>query len=341
MTAASRRLERIFGSLAAAGYPVGLQRSLLPSWITDEVLSDDSASSEIAAILAKRLGLRPSPLFSPTPHVETLRRRDTKYKRSIPNRSKNLVAATSVAVAVAESVAAACTTVFTPLPSSAAELRQWLLSSFPGNWLSLRNLLLACWSSGVPVVYLAELGDGVSKMDGMVVEAMGRPVVVLSKASGLWAWQLFILAHEVGHIALGHVETDEILIDEEIGSSSYAMEDGDLDERAADAFAIELLNGRPDATYQISESQVNASTLAEAAFQYGKAHQVDPGHIVLNYAHKSKAWGLGVAAANILQGTQPPAADVINEAMWRYIDAEALPDDTVEFLRQATGSRTE
>lgn len=338
MTAPSNRLNTIFGSLEAAGYPRDLQRLLLPDWVTPEVLSDDATSAEVATILAKRLGLRPTSLFSQTPHIETLRSRNTKYKRSIPNKSKNLTAATAVAVSVAETIASVCRVPFSPFPTNAQSFRHAVLTDFPGNWLGLRNLLMYCWAHGVPVVYLAEIGQGIAKMDGMVIQTDGRPVIVLSKNADLWAWQLFVLAHEMAHIALGHVEPDEILIDEELGKESYAMEDPDVDERAADAFAIEVLNGRPDATYRVSDEQANAPTLAKAAFDHGKPQQIDPGHIVLNYAHHSGNWPVGVAAAKILQGNNPAAGVVINEAMWRELDPEAFSDDTLEFLRRATGS---
>lgn len=332
------RINTIFNSLEHAGYPRSLQRTLLPEWITTDVLADDSAAPEIATILAKRLGLRAGLLSGTKPKVETLRRRDTKYKRSIPNRSKNLTAATSIAVAVAEAVATACRVNFKTLANDALGLRKEILETIGGNWLGLRNLLMICWEHGVPVIYLAELGDGIPKMDGMVVHTNNRPVIILSKASQLWAWQLFVLAHEVGHVALGHVSPDEILVDEDLGADSYALEDSDVDERAADIFAIELLNGRRDATYIASESKVNGQNLAEAAFQHGKANQIDPGHIALNFAHSSRNWAVGVAAAKILQGENPSAAAIINQAMWGGIDTDLLSPDTVEFLEKTTGS---
>jgi Zn-dependent peptidase ImmA (M78 family) len=126
-------------------------------------------------------------------------------------------------------------------------------------------------------------------MDGMVVQTNDRPVIVLSKTADLWAWQLFVLAHEVAHVALGHVESDEILIDEELGKESYAMEDPDTDERAADAFAIAVLNGRPDATYRVSSERVNAPTLAKAAFEHGKPQKIDPSYCS-ELAHRSGNW---------------------------------------------------
>lgn len=336
-----RRIDRIFKSLESAGFPRSLQNTLLPEWVTAEVLSDEAASSEIATILAKRLGLRASQLFGASPQIESLRRRDTKYKRSIPNKSKNLTAATTIAVSVAEAVAAACRVEFKSFSSDPTKLRSETLTSIGGNWLGLRNLLMNCWAHGVPVVYLSELGEGVPKMDGMVISTDDRPVIVLSKVSPLWAWQLFILAHEVAHVALGHVAADEILVDEELGAESYALEDPDIDERAADRFAIELLNGRSDATYSVSDVRSNSVELANAAFNYGKVHQIDPGHIALNFAHTSGNWRVGIAAAKELQAQNPPAQTVINQAMWGGIDIDALPPDTVEFLGRATGSAKE
>lgn len=338
MSAPDRQIDTIFGSLESAGFSRSLQNILLPEWVTPEVLSDNSAAPEIALFLAKRLGLRASLLFAANPRVESLRRHDIKYKRSIPKKPKNLTAATSIAVSVGESVASACRVKFSPFAGSADAFRKEVLASFPGKWLGLRNLLMTCWSHGVPVVYLAELGQGVAKMDGMVVYTGDRPVIILSKSSPLWAWQLFILAHEIAHIALGHIVPGAILVDEELSEDSYISKDNDLDERAADMFAIELLNGRPNATYSLSETRANVMELADTAYKFGKEKQIDPGHIVLNFANQSGKWDIGIAAAKLLHGNNQPASDVISEAMWGGIDIEALPTDTIEFLARVTGS---
>ena len=340
MTVSERQIDLIFEALESAGFPRSLQNRLLPEWVTPEVLSDAATSSEIAAILAKRLGLRVSPLLTARPSIESLRRSDVKYKRSIPNKSKNLKVAQSIAVSVAESIASACRVDYKPLEGSANDLRAEVLDS-SGYWVGLRNLLMACWAHGVPVVYLAELGQGVTKMDGMVVHTGDRPVIILSKASPLWAWQLFILAHEVAHLVLRHVAPGEILIDYELSEDSYALKDDDLEECAADKFAIELLNGRQDATYSLSDNRANFRELADAAYQFGKAHQIDPGHIVLNFANRFDKWSVGIAAAKVLQDKNPPASVVIGEAMWGGINPEALPLDTVEFLGKVTGSYIE
>lgn len=337
MSAPDRQIDMIFGSLESAGFSRSLQNILLPEWVTPEVLSDDSTAPEIALILAQRLGLRSSLLFAENPRVESLRRHDIKYKRSIPKKPKNLTAATSIAVSVAECVASACRVKFSPFAGSADDFRQEVLAYFPGKWLGLRNLLMTCWSHGVPVVYLAEIGQGVAKMDGMVVYTGDRPVIILSKVSPLWAWQLFILAHEIAHIVLGHIVPGAILVDEEMSEDSYISKDNDLDERAADMFAIELLKGRVNVTYTLAD-RANFRDLAKTAYEFGVANQIDPGHIVLNFANQSGKWGMGIEAAKVLQGKNPPASEVITEAMWGGIDLEAIPMDTIEFLARVTGS---
>jgi hypothetical protein len=329
-------IDLIFGALESAGYPRDFQHSLLPEWVTSEVLQDENATLEVAAILAKRLGLRVAPLFSDNPSLEDLRRRDKKYKRSIPNRSKNLSAATSLAMFVAESIAFSTPFKYQPFPSDPLELRADILGTEGGNWLGLRNLLQACWRHGVPVVYLDHVGDSLPKMDGMVTTVDGRPVIILSKRSTSWAWQSFIIAHEIGHCALGHIGPDEILIDESLGEQSYALDDPDEDEQAADRFAIALLNGRENATYAVGTSKLSARALVDAAIAYGKANQVDPGHVVLNFAKHNNAWALGMAAINILQEKFDPAGKVVNDLLWRCIRDDVLPNDTIALLRRVS-----
>lgn len=333
------RIQRIFGALESAGYPIRFQRSLLPEWVTPGVLEDEAVSTEVAAILAKRLGLRTSGLFSENPSVESLHHFDTKYKRSVSAKSKDLTAATSIAVSVAEMVSFACRIRHKEFPVTAAELRADILKQQPGKYLGLRNLLMATWSRGVPVVFLAELGPDIQKMDGMVIHTDTRPVILLSKKSPFWAWQLFILAHEVAHCALGHVAPDEILVDEELGADSYALADIDEDEQAADYFALELLNGRPDAEYSLGNQTVNPAELADAAYQAGLKMQVDPGHIILNLANKSGDWKLGMAALTRFENGREPALDVVSQAMWMNLDVDQLPGESIEYLERVTASK--
>lgn len=333
----SEKIDRIFGTLESAGYPRALQRQLLPDWVTNEVLSDAAASTEIATILAQRFGLKTSSLFSASPSIESLKTFKTRYKRSIPAQSKNLSPITSIASSVAEIVSFAYDAPYRPLDMDASQLREYIFNVHKGKWIGLKNLLLTCWDHGIPVVHLTNLDYNLSKMDAMVVFANGRPNIILTKNSQSWAWQLFILAHELAHCALGHVHPGEILIDEQLGKEAYALTDTDEEEQAADHFAIALLNGREKATYTASDSSINAIELSIAALEHGTRNKIDPGHIVLNYGNHNDAWAIANAAVNHLERDIVPANVIINRLLPDHLDLSRLPTDSVDFLNQLIG----
>jgi len=64
-------------------------------------------------------------------------------------------------------------------------------------------------------------------------------VIVLRRKAKYAAGLLFILAHELGHLALCHIPDDGLLLDEHVDEASQ-----DDEEKQANAFALELLTGR-------------------------------------------------------------------------------------------------
>lgn len=328
----SDKIDRIFSTLESAGYPRTLQRQLLPEWVTNEVLSDAAASTEIGTILAQRFGLKTSSLFSSSPSIESLKTFKTRYKRSVPAKSKNLSPITSIASSVAELVSFAYDKPYRPLDTNTSRLRESIFQAHKGHWIGLKNLLLTCWDHGIPVIHLSNLDNNLSKMDALVVFANGRPNIILTKNSESWAWQLFIIAHELAHCALGHVHPDEILIDEQLGKEAYALTDADEEEQAADRFAISLLNGREQATYTTSNPNINAIELSMAALEHGKRTKVDPGHIVLNYGNHNNAWAIANTAIRHLESGIAPASKIINGLLAYHLDLTRLPTDSVEYL---------
>src|SRR5262249_3747340 len=136
-----------------------------------------------------------------------------------------------------------------------------------------------CWSLGIPVIHLSSFPNA-KRPDGLCASVKGRPVIVLCKKVMRSAWLLFILAHELGHVALGHIEDDGVLIDESMSDNVKDKEEDD-----ANAFAIELLTGNADERFSSSGRWPNATQLAEVALETGTRLRIDPGHIVLNYAH--------------------------------------------------------
>lgn len=70
-----------------------------------------------------------------------------------------------------------------------------------------------------------------------------------------------------------------MLIDEKINEDDVE----NPQEIEANAYAIELLNGRPDAAFH-SNGWISAEVLASEALRIGRHNKVDPGHVALNYA---------------------------------------------------------
>ena len=80
------------------------------------------------------------------------------------------------------------------------------------------SLLSWCWHHDSIVVPLTRLPKSVAKMDGLVANIDGRPVIVISKKQKQPAWLAFILAHELGHIQLGHTQNVTAVMDDDFES---------------------------------------------------------------------------------------------------------------------------
>jgi transcriptional regulator with XRE-family HTH domain/Zn-dependent peptidase ImmA (M78 family) len=99
--------------------------------------------------------------------------------------------------------------------------------------VTLASLLLWMWRRGIPVVPLL----GRRGFSAAVWSVDGLPVVVLKEARDLAVYWLFDLAHELGHIVLGHV-VDSALVDVD---SPMPHSSADGEEDAASRFALDLL----------------------------------------------------------------------------------------------------
>jgi hypothetical protein len=116
-------------------------------------------------------------------------------------------------------------------PSNPAQIRAEAVDN--SGRVTLPSLLTWMWNRGIPVVPL--LGRGGFSAAVWCLEE--EPIVVMKEARDLAVYWLFDLAHELGHISLGHV-TEEAVVDieaPEIHSSD------DSEESAASSFALDLL----------------------------------------------------------------------------------------------------
>ncbi len=326
-------VDSLLKSLDMIGLPEKFVRSLLPPWWDDSAASTDSGFAELELILSRQFGLDIKALLENKTADFSLPK-TIKYKRSVLYDTGQLAASTSIALSCAR-IAAAAITIPQQRISDPNSLREYILSGLRGKWVSLKGVVMACWAHGIPVIYVEEFPENCKKMDGMVVGVRDRSVIVLSKQTRFSAWFLFILAHELGHISLGHVEQGEILVDAEMGEMSLSLMDADEDERAADEFAMALLGGDfvlPDNFLKANDP----SQLAELAMGIGKAHQIDPGHLLLRQAYESGDWQLLITALKRLQG-EIDGTDIIREGMIKYLNIHAIPEDNYRYLLRMAG----
>lgn len=130
---------------------------------------------------------------------------------------------------------------------------------------------------------------------------------------------LFDLAHELGHITLKHVTAERSVIDQVIDSEA----NDDNEESAANRFALELLTGDPGCKIVPNGHGLNANGLANAAIISAQRHQIDPTHIILNYAHtqdkqlNQKRWPVANLAIKLICKDTPTDQELCDTLCWK------------------------
>lgn len=266
-----------------------IEKIAFPSWWKSELRDDSNSVSQLLYSLVNRkfltvefsqevgeslLGFPPA--FAP------------KFKLQKSQENPRLFS--FLAQTVANTVLETIEQPYLPISCDASIIRQAILQR--KSCVNLESLLDFCWQSGIAVIHFDKKPDGHVKADGLVVMTNSRPVVVIGSAWKYSAWLLFILAHELGHIAHGHLQ-EGILADE-------SFKDGvnDEEEEAANQFAAQLLLGNFSPQWP---NNLNQKTLLTKARRLSEEHNLDPGALILNYARQTGNWGCAVGALKHLQ----------------------------------------
>ena len=156
-----------------------------------------------------------------------------------------------------------------PVRKSASELRAESLAG--SERITLDGLLGLCWKVNVPVAHLA---DAPSPMPHAIATNVdGRCAIVLLRNKKHSGWILFDLAHELGHIMLGHVAEGESHSDGE------EMDPTDAQEAEANEFAMVLLTGQPIPLGY--DQAVPADKLVRVAKEAASELRVDPQWLIV------------------------------------------------------------
>ena len=317
-------MRGLFSKLDMAGIPPSFAKKMLPAWWEDEVASDPAGLQQAQLYLARAFNIELKSLVEDGA-LPRFRASLRKYKLS-RNVSEDTV---SVSANYVTGISRIALQAFpaeqkTP-PTSPAKLRKSILEKHA--CVSLPALLEWCASAGIPVMHVEKVPG--KKMTGLVVRDGGRYAIALSK-KGHPAYLLFHLAHEIGHIAKGHLVADGFVADEKIGNAST-----DQDEKEADAYGVCLLNGS-EVRYRAGGVIPNGRALWKAAVAKGKETGVDAGHIIANYGHNQDRYAMAnIALAELGEPSQ--GGSVINAAFFASLDRALISDDQLDLLKVATG----
>jgi transcriptional regulator with XRE-family HTH domain/Zn-dependent peptidase ImmA (M78 family) len=206
------------------------------------------------------------------------------------------------------------------VPREPQALREAVVGDEPE--ITLEQLVRWCWETGIVVVPM-EAAGGFSAGAWLIGS---QPVVVLKETPDFKAYWLFALAHELGHLARGHVTPDGLVdVDHTWTGESDEQED------EANAYALDLL--APDHSDMLEEIRRRAQGPdANVRFKFkavdaAKAHSYNVPLVLLiaafglpDVARPRDRWG----SANNEAKREGSARAVVAKAFARNIDLDAL-----------------
>ncbi len=325
MTVANPHMTRLYSKLKTVGYTRSYIQSLLPDWWDDQIAATPAGFQQASLILGQTFGVRAESLWSENAEPALNLPQGIRFKHRENIAADDL----GIACAVARVLASIVLKAFPEQPrpefyTDASELRKQLLNGKP--WIGFADVLAHCLKLGIPIIHLQHLPKPAKKMEGLAFEHQGRPVIVLTQKKPQ-GYMLFDLAHELGHITLGHVTAERTVIDQKIDADAE-----DEDERAANRFALELLTGDPECKIVPTGRNLNANELASAGLHYGEKNQIDPLHIVLNYGHSKQHWAVASAAIKLIAKDTPSDQDILRTTLLQALALDSLNEDDYALL---------
>jgi hypothetical protein len=327
----------LYKTVSALGLTRAQVRSLLPAWWEPEIEQSPDGAGELAMHLSRRVSLDFKAL---TQGTLTAKGAVTQvaFKHRADSNPDSLAASSFIASSLSQAVLAAMTATYEPFPSNVAELRGLALNSTK-EIFGFDALLDLCWDRGIPVVPLPNLPVGIKKMDGAALMVGDRPAIVIARKKSSRAWLSFILAHEIGHIALRHLKPSSSIIDVSLQeTSTYAVESSaDRQEAEADAFALNMMGGSEVgaeiAQWTASSTPVEIAVLAREA---SAKLRIEAGHLVLRHAFRTRRWAESVTALGFLSEDFDPQS-ALTLQLKRRLDMQRIAPDLQDLVTRITG----
>lgn len=319
-------MKDLYDRLKDVGFDAQFVRDrVLPEWWEDPCAEEPANRSMAEMAISRMLGFPLAQLHDRQATLALPAISSPRLKRNRGIDARDLLPS----ILLAERTAQATLPELAPPPpfcgrSSAVEIRRAILSNH--RCVDLKSLLDFAWKVGIVVLHLVALPKS-RKFSGMAMFCDTTPVVVLALGSDSPPWLTFHLAHELGHIFLGHVSEGS----QPLADSNIDQLDQDDDEKAADAFAFTLLTGVPSIHFK-QVYGLTANKLATAAQAFANKRQIDAGTVALTYGRNANRMAVAQAALKILgldQGARRLIADALQRHLRRVND---LPETAERFL---------
>ena len=329
-TGSERDLKR---RLKAIGLSEGAIAAAWPQWWSGDADASPSARLELHFSVARKLGIDPRSLLDAEGTPRFIWRDEARFKHLSGESDAERAAISSFGRALGALLVAGTTQLIDPANADAASLRGLILQNQP--FVRLNDLLSICWSTGIPVVHLRVFPRPQKRMAAMAVRVAGRGAILLAKDASYPAHIAFYLAHELGHLLLGHLDRESAIVDLE---STHVRSTGDQEEDEADRFALELLTGMPDPNVVPMNATYNAPSLAKAVLDAGPKLRVEPGTLALCFGFATQNWPVVNAAMRFIYEHAKPVWKEVNALALRELDFTRIPEDAHSFIGSVLGA---
>ena len=315
---------------------VGLSEAVInaawPDWWSEEAESSSSARAELRYSLARKLGLDPQSLLEDDDSPQFIWKEAARFKHLSGETEFEKSALTSFGRAFAKALlhARRSSEVFERM--TALELRKTILRRQP--YVRFVDLIALCWSLGIPTAHLRVFPLPQKRMAAMSVQVSDGAAILLGRDANYPPQISFFLAHELAHIFLGHLKENEVLVDLEREEDG---EEKDVEEKEADAFALELLTGDPEPRVISTMPNAGAGSLARAVLEAAPDVRIEPGTLALCFGFSTGEWPTAYGALPYIYETSKPVWKEVNRIAFDQLSLDALPQDLSLYVQRVLG----
>jgi len=304
-----------------------------PEWWSDSADSSPSARLDLRFSLARKLGLDARSLVDEEGVPRFIWRDEARFKNLSGESDSERAAIASFGRAFGSIIISAAAIGQGVLPADAITIRSSILRSRP--FVGLLDLMVLCWTAGIPVVHLRIFPLTRKRMVAMSVRVGDRTAILLGKDSLYPAQIAFYLAHEIAHIASGHLSKETAIVDLE--SDQLGIGGADEEENEADRFALQLLTGHSSPHVLPAFGAYNAPGLADAVLRSATDLHIEPGTLALCFGYSTGNWAVVNSAMQFIYTSAKPVWAEINKLAVRELSIEQIPSDTRPYLNSVLG----